>query len=163
MATQIKKSNLEISNGKYCDCPTNHINCLTAKEWILSQIGVWKFSYESRDIRDKDIHPATFPISLPRRCIELFTHAGELVLDPFAGSGSTLVAAQVCYLKCVGFDLKSEYITLTQSRLSNPQQDSQQIPISHDATNQNKHHDQNSIKNSIVKIDSSLYLSFAIS
>ena len=90
MATQIEKSKLEISNGKYCDCPTNHINCLTAKEWILSQIGVWKFSYESRDIRDKDIHPATFPISLPKRCIELFTHAGELVIDPFFSPRETL-------------------------------------------------------------------------
>ena len=145
MATQIKKSKLEISNGKYCDCPTNHINCLTAKEWILSQIGVWKFSYESRDIRDKDIHPATFPISLPRRCIELFTHAGELVLDPFAGSGSTLVAAQDCDRNCVGFDLKSEYIALSQSRLSNPEQESQQIPICDDARNANKHLDENSI------------------
>ena len=44
-----------------CDCPPKHINCLTAKEWLKAQIGVWQFSYEGRDIRDKDIHPATYP------------------------------------------------------------------------------------------------------
>ena len=145
MATQTEKSTLGISNSKLCDCPTNHINCLTAKEWILSQIGVWKFSYESRDIRNKEIHPATFPISLPRRCIELFTHAGELVLDPFSGSGSTLLAAEDCNRNCVGFDLKSEYINLCQSRLSNQEQESRQIPLCDDARNANKHLEENTI------------------
>ena len=118
MAIQTDKSTLGISNSRFCDCPINHINCLTAKEWILSQIGVWKFSYESRDIRDKNIHPATFPISLPKKCIELFTHEGELVLDPFAGSGSTLIAAQDSNRNCIGLDLKAEYISVCQNHLS---------------------------------------------
>ena len=61
---------------------------MTAKEWLKSQLGVWQFFYEKRDIRDKKIHPATFPISLAKKVIELFTHAGELVLDPFVGSGT---------------------------------------------------------------------------
>jgi DNA modification methylase len=58
---------------------------MTAKEWMKSQLGVWQFFYEGRDIRDKTIHPATFPISLTKKVIELFTHQGELVLDPFVG------------------------------------------------------------------------------
>jgi len=67
---------------------------MTAKEWLKSQLGVWQFFYEGRDVRDKKVHPATFPISLARKVIELFSHKGELVLDPFVGSGTTLVAAQ---------------------------------------------------------------------
>ena len=86
---------IQIQNHRSCNCPKNHINCLSAKEWLKSQIGVWQFHYEARDVRDKKVHPATFPISLARRVIELFTHEGELVLDPFVGSGTTLVAAVI--------------------------------------------------------------------
>ncbi len=58
---------LDIGYERTCQCPPNHINCLTAKEWIKSQVGIWEFSYEKRDIRDKKIHPAVFPIALPIR------------------------------------------------------------------------------------------------
>lgn len=85
---------LPIDGKRLCACPPTHINCMTAKEWMKSQIGVWQFTYEGRDIRNKELHPATFPISLARKIIELFTHKGELVLDPFVGSGTSLVAAQ---------------------------------------------------------------------
>jgi len=91
---QPKTKKLSISYKRTCNCPPTHINCITPKEWLKSQIGVWQFFYEGRDIRDKKVHPATFPISLARKVIELFTHKGELVLDPFVGSGTTLVAAQ---------------------------------------------------------------------
>ena len=84
---------LVIHHSKTCQCEGNKINCLTAKEWLKNQLGVWEFFYEKRDIRDKQLHPATFPISMARKVIELFTHEGELVLDPFVGSGTTLVAA----------------------------------------------------------------------
>jgi DNA modification methylase len=93
---------------------------MTPKEWIVSQLGVWKFAYESRDVRDKKVHPATFPIALAKRCISLFTHEGELVLDPFLGSGTSLVAAQDLNRNAVGFDLKQGYIDLSSSRLAPP-------------------------------------------
>lgn len=109
---------LDISNERICNCKQNHLNCLTAKEWLKRQVGVWEFYYEGRDIRDKALHPATFPISLARQVIELFTHRGELVLDPFVGSGTTLVAAQDCERNAVGFDLQEQYIKLGNSRLS---------------------------------------------
>jgi len=102
---------------RLCDCPPNHLNCLTAKEWMKSQIGVWQFTYEGRDIRDKEVHPATFPISMARRVIELFTHRGELVLDPFVGSGTTLVAANDCDRWAAGFDLIPRYVDLSNSRI----------------------------------------------
>lgn len=87
------------------------------KEWLKAQLGVWRFTYEKRDIRDKKVHPATFPISLSRKVIELLTHKGELVLDPFVGSGTTLVAASDADRNAVGFDLQQQYVDLARSRV----------------------------------------------
>ncbi len=129
-----------ISSRKICSCPPNHLNCLTPKEWIKSQLGVWRFAYEKRDIRDKKLHPATFPLAMARKVISLFTHEGELVLDPFVGSGTTLVAA--CELKrnAVGFDLQRKYIDLCEKRLQEVrglfhEPSCQQIAIEDDAMN----------------------------
>jgi len=109
---------LNINWQRTCDCKPKHINCLTAKDWVKSQVGIWEFFYEKRDIRDKDIHPAVFPISLAAKCIKTFTHKGELVLDPFVGTGTTLVAAKDLDRNAIGFDLKKEYVDLANSRLS---------------------------------------------
>lgn len=67
---------LEISSGRLCNRPKNHIDCLTAKEWVKAQVAIQEFYYEGRDIRDKSIHPAVFPINLPKHFIKLFTHEG---------------------------------------------------------------------------------------
>lgn len=107
---------LRINSSRTCDCKSTNINCMTAKEWLKSQIGVWQFFYEGRDIRDKTIHPATFPISLAKKVIELFTHQGELVLDPFVGSGTTLIAANDLNRNSVGFDLHASYVELIGNR-----------------------------------------------
>lgn len=85
---------------------------------MAAQAGVWRFGYESRDVRKKTLHPATYPIALARRCIELFTHRGELVLDPFVGSGTTLVAARDCDRNAIGCDLNQAYIDLCCQRLA---------------------------------------------
>lgn len=123
---------LPVGYTRTCDCKPNHLNCLTAKEWIKSQLGVWQFNYEGRDVRDKKVHPATFPISLARKVIELFTHQGELALDPFAGSGTTLVAAQDVNRNAVGFDLQERYVQLTRARLGLPGE-TEQIAVTDDA------------------------------
>ena len=120
---------LKIEHTRTCDCPPKHINCLTAKEWMQSQIAVWEFYYEKRDIRDKNVHPAVFPISLPTKCIKLFTHQGELVLDPFVGSGTTLVAAQDLGRNAVGFDLKAEYVDYANERVSTREDGTSQLAI----------------------------------
>lgn len=134
------RQGLDIGTQRICDCPPNHLNCLTAKEWMKSQIGVWQFTYESRDVRDKSVHPATFPISMAHKVIELFTHRGELVLDPFVGSGTVLVAAQDCDRNAVGFDLSVPYIKLSESRLSRlPPSPAKQIAIRDDARNISDH------------------------
>ena len=129
------KKNLNINYKRTCNCRPTHINCMTPKEWLRNQLGVWQFSYESRDIRDKKVHPATFPISLAKRIIELFTHEGELVVDPFVGSGTTLMAARDLNRNAVGFDLKPEYIDLCATRLAQKSLlgKSQQLAIHDDA------------------------------
>jgi len=111
------RKKININHKKTCSCNKNYLNCMSPKEWLKSQIGVWRFYYEARDIRDKNIHPATFPISLSRKIIELFTHEGELVLDPFVGSGTTLVAARDTNRNAIGFDLQTKYIDLCKQRL----------------------------------------------
>jgi DNA modification methylase len=114
----IQGGELQLGAERTCSCPPNHLNCMTAKEWLKCQLGVWQFFYEKRDIRDKDVHPATFPIALASKVIELFTHRGELVLDPFVGSGTTLVAAEDLERNAVGFDLQQAYVDLALSRLA---------------------------------------------
>jgi DNA modification methylase len=128
---------LRIGSERTCSCPPNHLNCLTAKEWIKAQLGVWKFYYEGRDIRDKQLHPATYPISLAKRCIELFSHRGELVLDPFVGSGTTLLAARDAERNAIGFDLKKDYIDLSRKRLGQKELfgSSRQMAVCDDARN----------------------------
>lgn len=131
------RARIPIGNTRTCSCPPNHVNCMTAKEWIKCQLGVWQFVYEGRDIRDKNIHPATFPIALSKRIISLFTHESELVLDPFVGSGTTLIAARDLNRNAIGFDLQEKYIDLCVNRLAsnNLFNRAQQIAIQDDARN----------------------------
>jgi len=131
---------LNINFRKTCSCPDSHINCLTPKEWVKGQVAIWELYYEKRDIRDKDIHPAVFPIALPKKRIEIFTHKGELVLDPFVGIGTTLLAARDTGRNAVGFDLNPKYIDFTNKRLSQQSIDlftenTKQIAICDDAIN----------------------------
>lgn len=114
----VYRSKISIGYTRTCSCPLSHINCLPAGDWMRYQLGVWQFAYEKRDIRDKNIHPATFPIALAKRIISLFTHEGELVLDPFVGSGTTLVAAQDLNRNAIGFDLQKKYVQLCAERLA---------------------------------------------
>ena len=64
-------------------------------------------------------HPATFPVSLPSWFIKLFTDEDDLILDPFAGSGTTLVAAQNENRRSIGIDIQKEYCALMTDRLRN--------------------------------------------
>ena len=134
---KVKTEKLDIGYQRNCNCKPTNINCLEPKEWLKCQLGVWQFLYEKRDIRDKSVHPATFPISLAKKVIELFTHQGELVLDPFSGSGTTLVASQDTGRNAIGFDLQDKYIKLTKTRLQQLSlyNNCQQIPIQDDARN----------------------------
>jgi len=136
-----------VKHQRTCSCPPSHINCMTAKDWLKSQLGVWQFFYETRDIRNKNLHPATFPIALAKKVIELFTHKGEMVLDPFVGSGTTLVAAQDTDRNAVGFDLQQKYIDLCKSRLVQTTlfSNAKQLAVQDDARNISQYLDPESV------------------
>jgi len=140
-SSEFYRKPIPIDSQRICNCGPTHINCMSAKEWLKSQLGVWQFYYEGRDIRDKNLHPATFPISLAKKVIELFTHEGELVLDPFVGSGTTLVAAQDLNRNAIGFDWHRKYIELSADRIKNGNlfAKSHQIAVLDDAINISKY------------------------
>jgi site-specific DNA-methyltransferase (adenine-specific) len=87
---------------------------ITRDEFMHWTNGLWTFNGESK----KRIgHPAPFPRELPRRCIKLFSFVGDVVLDPFLGSGTTLLEAAQHQRKGIGFDIAIEYCKLAQRRL----------------------------------------------
>lgn len=64
----------------------------------------------------RDGHPAAFPEELPERCIKLHTRPGDLVLDPFGGSGTTLMAAEKLNRRAVLIERDPDYCALTLDR-----------------------------------------------
>jgi len=89
----------EVALLKYTDTPRNVINCgFAAKE--------------------AGVHPTQKPVSLMRALIELTTTEEQLVLDPFCGSGSSLVAAKTSNRQYLGFDVSEEYVDIANRRLT---------------------------------------------
>ncbi|MEW6103718.1 MAG: site-specific DNA-methyltransferase [bacterium] len=87
---------------------------ITKKEFMDWTNGVWNFMGESKK---RVGHPTPFPIELPRRCIKLFSFVGDAVLDPFLGSGTTLIAAYLNKRKGIGVDIDKTYCDLAIKRL----------------------------------------------
>lgn len=90
------------------------ISDITRNEFIDWTNGIWTFQGESKK---KVGHPAPFPLELPRRCIKLFSFVNDTVLDPFMGSGTTLVAAAQNDRQGIGIDIDKEYCGLARNRL----------------------------------------------
>lgn len=87
---------------------------ITKDEFMKWTNGVWNFNGESKK---KVGHPAPFPIELPRRCIKLFSFVGDIILDPFLGSGTTLIASYLNNRKGVGVEIDKKYCDLAIRRL----------------------------------------------
>jgi DNA modification methylase len=85
-----------------------------AEEWRYRSR--WEFGTVASQQLAKGFHPAAFPVELPRRCILLFTDAGGTVVDPFLGSGTTLIAAEALGRLCVGVELDPLYAAMTLER-----------------------------------------------
>jgi len=83
---------------------------LKKKEFQKWTNGLWVFPYSKSD------HPAAFPEELPRRLIKMLSFKGDLVLDPFLGSGTTMKAAQDLGRSCVGIEINPEYCEMARSR-----------------------------------------------
>ena len=90
------------------------IDTIGKDEFIQQTKSIWSFATESAK---RVNHPAPFPVELPKRCIEMFTFVGDVVLDPFLGSGTTAVAAKMTGRKYVGCDLSAEYCAIAEDRL----------------------------------------------
>ncbi len=88
---------------------------MTMDEFVDATIDLWDIPTESAT---RVGHPAPFPVELPRRLIELYTYRGDLVMDPFMGSGSTAVASIRTERHYVGFDTDEGYAALAERRIA---------------------------------------------
>lgn len=91
------------------------LNYLDGKTWAKYSISIWEITKSPDEARLG--HPAMFPVELCKRLIEIYTWPGEVVLDPFMGSGSVLVAAKMLKRKGIGFDVVPEFVELARERL----------------------------------------------
>jgi site-specific DNA-methyltransferase (adenine-specific) len=87
---------------------------ITRDEFIQWTNGVWNFSGESKT---KIGHPAPFPVELPKRCVKLFSYKGGVVLDPFLGSGTTLIACLQTNRIGIGVEINRDYCRLAAKRI----------------------------------------------
>jgi site-specific DNA-methyltransferase (adenine-specific) len=87
---------------------------ISRKEFMDWTNGLWTFNGERKK---KTGHPAPFPVELPLRCVKLFSFIGDTVLDPFMGSGSTLVAASQCDRIGIGIEIDPGYCCTAVSRI----------------------------------------------
>ncbi len=81
---------------------------------------VWDIPFLNPKARERTGYPTQKPLFLLERIIQLATTEGDVVLDPFCGSGTTLVAAQLLSRRAIGIDVSQDAVTLTKNRLANP-------------------------------------------
>lgn len=87
------------------------------KQWKLHPAGAWpKNVLHFPQAIGKDEHPASFHIDLPTYFIKAHSNPGDIVLDPFAGKGTTLLAAKNLGRQYLGFDLSPDYVKLAQTK-----------------------------------------------
>jgi DNA modification methylase len=94
--------------------PKERRSTISKEEFLEFTKSVWTFNAESaRRVN----HPAPFPVELPYRLIQLYTFEGEVVLDPFVGSGATCLAALRSKRYYVAYDISEEYVNLAEKRI----------------------------------------------
>lgn len=107
---------LVFSKGNYRrQRPDDRKDTITKEEFLEFTKSVWTFAAESAR---KVGHPAPFPLELPYRLIQLYSYQGEVVLDPFMGSGQTALAARRSGRRYVGYETNPEYVRLAVARIA---------------------------------------------
>jgi DNA modification methylase len=105
---------LVFAKGGFCR-PDAGVSDIGRDEFMSATLSVWQIAPESAR---KVGHPAPFPLELAARVIRLYSYVGDVVLDPFAGSGTTCVAARQLGRRYVGFDISPEYCEIARRRLA---------------------------------------------
>jgi len=108
---------LIFSKESYCKNKSQQKHDTIEKEDFINWTkSIWTFPA----VNAKKIgHPAPFPIELPHRLINLYSYEGDVVLDPFCGSGTTCIAAFQNNRKYIGYEIKKDYVKLSYDRLNN--------------------------------------------
>ena len=105
---------LVFSKGTFSRQSLGRKSTISKEEFLEFTKSVWIFNAEQAQ---KVGHPAPFPVDLPYRLIQLYTYEGEVVLDPFMGSGQTAIAAIKTKRHYIGYDIKDEYVRISQKRV----------------------------------------------
>ncbi|WP_287584351.1 DNA methyltransferase [Candidatus Borrarchaeum sp.] len=95
---------------------SKRLNDLDGKTWTRYSISVWDTVKSPQEMKLR--HPAMFPAELVKRLINLYTKKGNVVLDTFMGSGSTVLAARNLGRKSIGFEISEEFVKLAKERLA---------------------------------------------
>ncbi len=105
---------LVFSKGTFSRQSLARKSTISKEEFLEFTKSVWVFNAEQAQ---KVGHPAPFPVELPYRLIQLYTYEGEVVLDPFMGSGQTAIAAIKTKRHYIGYDINDDYVRLARQRI----------------------------------------------
>jgi len=89
---------------------------ITKEEFLTFTKNIWYFPAET-----KREHPAPFPIELPKRCIKLYSYINDIILDPFLGWGTTVLAAKELKRRYLGYEINRKYYLIAKRRIDNEQ------------------------------------------
>jgi site-specific DNA-methyltransferase (adenine-specific) len=106
---------LVFSKGDFSRRAKGRKSTIERDEFLEFTKSIWTLPAESAK---RVGHPAPFPVELPRRLIQLYTFEGDVVLDPFAGSGSTCIAALQANRRFVGYEKNSAYVATAEKRIA---------------------------------------------
>lgn len=106
---------LVFSKGEYKREKAGRVNSISRENFIEWTKSIWNIDTASAK---KIGHPAPFPVELPYRLTELYSFVGDIVLDPFLGSGTTAIAAIQAERKFVGYEISAEYVEIAEKRIS---------------------------------------------
>jgi len=86
---------------------------MSKRDFTTYTLGEWYFRPKSTNKK----HPVPFPLELPLRCIKLYSFIGDVVLDPFMGSGTTAFAAKMLKRNYIGYDISEKYCKLSREKV----------------------------------------------